>query len=144
MTPLASVAMLEKLALLKIARCRAPALGSVSSACWRAVLPSGTPIRILVSSFPLVIVLPPVTCTRRIERAALKLHCEQFFNRVLELILRVRLTKEVCAFNKQSFHFVGYGIAGRVEHTQFRPQRDGLVRKIATAEDRCFEIDIGK
>src|SRR5450759_4841083 len=65
MTPLASVAMLEKLALLKIARCRAPALSSVSSACWRAVLPSGTPIRILVSSFPLVIVLPPVTCTRR-------------------------------------------------------------------------------
>src|ERR1017187_3474914 len=64
MTPLASVAMLEKLALLKIARCRAPALSSVSSACWRAVLPSGTPIRVLVSSFPLVIVLPPITCTR--------------------------------------------------------------------------------
>src|SRR5688572_11478322 len=33
MTPLASVAMLEKLALLKIAFCRAPALSSVSSAC---------------------------------------------------------------------------------------------------------------
>src|SRR6185295_1489015 len=32
MTPFASVAMLEKLALLKIARCRAPALSSVSSA----------------------------------------------------------------------------------------------------------------
>src|SRR4030088_2532117 len=32
MTPLASVAMLEKLALLKIARCRAPALSSTSSA----------------------------------------------------------------------------------------------------------------
>src|SRR5476651_1215722 len=66
MTPLASVAMLEKLALLKIALCRAPALSSVSSACWRAVLlvPSETPILVLVSSFPLVIVLPPVTCTR--------------------------------------------------------------------------------
>src|SRR5476651_1413441 len=66
MTPLASVAMLEKLALLKIALCRAPALSSVSSACWRAVLvvPSETPIRVLVSSFPLFIVLPPVTCTR--------------------------------------------------------------------------------
>src|SRR5258706_10593039 len=37
MTPFASVAMLEKLALLKIARCRAPALSSVSSACVREV-----------------------------------------------------------------------------------------------------------
>src|SRR5450759_5890058 len=66
MTPFASVAMLEKLALLKIALCRAPALSSVSSACWHAVLlvPSETPILVLVSSFPLVIVLPPVTCTR--------------------------------------------------------------------------------
>src|ERR1019366_5349648 len=102
MTPLASVAMLEKLALLKIALCRAPALSSVSSACWRAVLlvPSETPIRVLVSSFPLVIVLPPVTCTRRhlADRSRnLKLRCEQFFNRVLELILRVRLAKEVRA-----------------------------------------------
>src|SRR5665213_2081417 len=66
MTPLASVAMLEKLALLKIALCSAPALSSVSSACRRAVLlvPSETPIGVLVSSFPLVIVLPPVTCNR--------------------------------------------------------------------------------
>jgi hypothetical protein len=32
MTPLASVAMLEKLALLKIAACSAPALSSASSA----------------------------------------------------------------------------------------------------------------
>jgi hypothetical protein len=38
MTPFASVAMLEKLALLKIALCRAPALSSASSACLRAVL----------------------------------------------------------------------------------------------------------
>jgi hypothetical protein len=37
-TPFASVAMLEKLALLKIALCRAPALSSASSACLRAVL----------------------------------------------------------------------------------------------------------
>ena len=37
-TPLASVAMLEKLALLKIALCKAPALSSASSACLRAVL----------------------------------------------------------------------------------------------------------
>src|ERR1035438_9781375 len=38
MTPFASVAILEKLALLKIALCRAPALSSASSACLRAVL----------------------------------------------------------------------------------------------------------
>ena len=59
-------------------------------------------------------------------------------------MLRVRLTKEVRAFNKQSFHFVGNGIAGRVEHTQFRPKRDGLACKFTPAKDRCFEIDIGK
>src|ERR1035441_10860953 len=66
MTPLARVAMLEKLALLKIALCRAPALSSASSACWRAVLsePAEIPIRVLVTSFRVVIVLPPVTCTR--------------------------------------------------------------------------------
>ena len=38
MTPFASVAMLEKLALLKIAFCRAPAFSSSSSARLRAVL----------------------------------------------------------------------------------------------------------
>ena len=38
MTPFSSVAMLEKLALLKMAFCRAPALSSASSACLRAVL----------------------------------------------------------------------------------------------------------
>ena len=38
MTPLASVAMLEKLALLKIALCRAPALSRAASASLRAVL----------------------------------------------------------------------------------------------------------
>jgi len=38
MTPLASVAMLEKLALLKMALCRAPAWSRASSACLRAVL----------------------------------------------------------------------------------------------------------
>src|SRR4029450_5841321 len=43
MTPFASVAMLEKLALLKIARCRAPALSSASSACWRAGFRSRQP-----------------------------------------------------------------------------------------------------
>src|SRR5450759_3783145 len=38
MTPFASVAILEKLALLKIALCRAPALSNASSACWRSVI----------------------------------------------------------------------------------------------------------
>src|SRR5476651_250869 len=61
MTPLASVAMLEKLALLKIALCRAPALSSASSASLCAVLSVllETLIRVLVSSFPLSTVLPP-------------------------------------------------------------------------------------
>src|SRR5674476_526571 len=36
MTPFASVAILEKLALLKIALCKAPPLSSASSACLRA------------------------------------------------------------------------------------------------------------
>src|SRR5437016_4118213 len=66
MTPFASVAMLEKLALLKIAFCRAPAFSSTSSACLRELtspVPSETPIRVLVTSFPLAMVLPPVTCT---------------------------------------------------------------------------------
>src|SRR5665213_1488110 len=43
MTPFASVAMLEKLALLKIALCRAPALSSASSVCLRTALP-GPPV----------------------------------------------------------------------------------------------------
>ena len=57
--------MLEKLALLKMALCRAPALSSVSSA-WRAVLlvSSETPIRILAASFPLVKVSPPIIWSR--------------------------------------------------------------------------------
>jgi hypothetical protein len=63
MTPFASVAMLEKLALLKIARCRAPAFSSTSSACLRKLTSpalSETLILVLVASFPLAIVLPPV------------------------------------------------------------------------------------
>src|SRR3954468_18304066 len=43
MTPLASVAMLEKLALLKIARCKSPALSSAASACLRAVVSTIAP-----------------------------------------------------------------------------------------------------
>src|SRR5476649_1546648 len=61
MTPFASVAMLEKLALLKIARCRAaPALSNASSGCLGAVLsvPPVTSIRVLITSFPLVMALP--------------------------------------------------------------------------------------
>src|SRR6476620_6697571 len=68
MTPFASVAMLEKLALLKIAFCRAPAFKGTSSACLREVTsrdPSSKTSRILVTSFPLAMVLPPVTYTGR-------------------------------------------------------------------------------
>src|SRR6202045_1425764 len=59
MTPFASGAMLEKLALLKIAFCRAPAFSSTSSACLGELTspaPSETPIRVLVTSFPLAMV----------------------------------------------------------------------------------------
>src|ERR1700694_6312193 len=60
MTPFASVAMLEKLALLKIARCRAPAFSSTSSACWRKIAPAplDTPFLDLVASFPLAMGSP--------------------------------------------------------------------------------------
>jgi len=68
--------------------------------------------------------------------ATLNLRCEQLFNRVLELILRVRLRKEVCSFSNYSFHFVVDGTAGRVEHTQFWPKRDSLLRKIAAAMEQ--------
>src|SRR5450631_1641918 len=59
-------------------------------------------------------------------------------------MLRVWLAKEVRAFDQLSFHLVGDGIAGRVEHSQIRPQRDGLLRKGASALDQSFQIDIGK
>jgi hypothetical protein len=48
-------------------------------------VPSETPIRVLASSFPLVMVLAPITCTRpteRIDCTTSKLRCEQPFNRV--------------------------------------------------------------
>jgi len=51
----------------------------------------------------------------------------------MELMFVVRLLKKVCTFNKQSFHFIGNGIACRVEHAQFRPKLDGLVCKITPA-----------
>jgi hypothetical protein len=73
-----------------------------------------------------------------------KLRSEQLFDSVLELWLRIRLAKEVCAFNKQSFHCVGNLIAGRVEHTQIWPKLERLVRKFTSAQNRCFEIEIGK
>ena len=77
MTPFASVAMLEKLALLKIARCRAPAFSSTSSACLREVTspaPSETPILVLVTSFPLAMVLPPVRMSLRSGRDQVGAH----------------------------------------------------------------------
>jgi len=45
MTPFASVAMLEKFALLKIAFCSAPAFSSASSACLCAVLSRKMPVK---------------------------------------------------------------------------------------------------
>src|ERR1017187_10216120 len=64
MTPFASVAMLEKLALLKIARCRAPAFSSAAFAFLRKVrspAPSEDAGPGLVACFPLATVLAPVT-----------------------------------------------------------------------------------
>ena len=53
MTPFASVAMLEKLALLKIALCRAPAFSSASSACLRTAAPPAGPatVRLVLDGF---------------------------------------------------------------------------------------------
>lgn len=66
------------------------------------------------------------------------------FNRRLELLLRIRFNQAEGAFNKKSFHFVGNGISGRVEHTQFGPKLDCLACQIAPAKDRCLEVDVGK
>src|SRR5436189_6072014 len=67
-TPFASVAMLEKLALLKIARCRAPAFSSTSSACLREVTSPALPEAPTVdASFPLAMVLPPLTADFRFQ-----------------------------------------------------------------------------
>src|SRR5450432_380168 len=59
-------------------------------------------------------------------------------------MLRIRLLKEVCAFNKQRLHFIVDGIAGRVEHTQIWPELDSLMGKLIPAKDRLLEVDIGK
>ena len=48
------------------------------------------------------------------------------------------------AFNKQSFQFVGNGIARCEEYAQLRPELHCLVCKITPAEDISSEIDIGK
>ena len=48
--------------------------------------------------------------------------------------MRVRLLKEVRAFNKHHLHFIVDGIAGRVEHTQIQPELDGLVGKFIPAK----------
>src|ERR1700688_190236 len=116
MTPFASVAMLEKLALLKIALCSAPASSNGSSACLCAVLsvPLEATIRPLVSSSPIFKVFPPIAFAcpaQRINYADSKLRCEQHFNRVLELKSGVWLLEEVCAVNKQSLHLIVDGIA---------------------------------
>src|SRR5689334_13696859 len=61
MTPFASVAMLEKLALLKIARWRAPAFSNTSSACLRRVTsPAISETPIVLESVPIAMALPPI------------------------------------------------------------------------------------
>src|SRR5205085_7645088 len=73
MTPFASVAMLEKLALLKIAFCSAPAFSSTSSACAREVTSaarSETLERALAGFFPRAIRLSPVIYTKRFSVSA--------------------------------------------------------------------------
>jgi hypothetical protein len=50
----------------------------------------------------------------------------------------------VCSFSNYSFHFVVDETAGRVEHTQFWPKRDGLLRKIAAAMNQRSWVDICK
>src|SRR5665647_807366 len=130
MTPLASVAMLEKLALLKMAFWRAPALSKVSSACLRTTwsapsrIPSG-----LVSPFASFKITPPIVYSYSTVRSAgvdLLSNRERTLNGVLQLILRVGLVQELRAFDQQFFHFFSDGVASRVEDAQVRPQRNGL------------------
>src|SRR3972149_6138161 len=111
MPPLASVAMLEKLALFRIARCRAPALSNVSSASLRAVVSVLSEIRsvpplVLVNVSPWSFGLVPLGASASFRR-------EHILYGVVQLILRVRFTKKVSAFSQQRSHFFGNGVAGR-------------------------------
>src|SRR5665213_4567922 len=120
MTPLASVAMLEKLALLKIALCKAPAWSRASSPCLGTVVSklTETPIRAPAPTFPTVIA-PPCVCTRLLlDRASSHLRCEQLFQGVPQMVWRIWLLKKVCAFNEQVPHLVREGTAGHIEDTQ--------------------------
>src|SRR5476649_931583 len=72
------------------------------------------------------------------------LRCEQPFHRGSELLFQVRLGKEVRAFDKLSFHFVGSRTACRVEHAHFRSKLDGLKCKVEPIERPCLETNIGK
>jgi hypothetical protein len=109
-TPFASVAMLEKLALLKIALCRAPAWSSASSAClrveWSAA--SETSISVSVLWFSIVMVLPRLTCgrpTHRMDYETSKRRCKQVFKGIFQLIFSIGLLQEVCVLDKERFHF---------------------------------------
>src|ERR1700682_3081375 len=149
MTPVASVAMLEKLALLKIALCRAPAFRSTSSACFGMASPvlSETRIRVLVPSSPRVkVVLPIIMLVApggSITRTQ-SYRSEQRFNRALQLKSGVRLLKEVRAVNKQRLHLIVDGIAGRIKHRQIQPELDGLLGNLTAAKHGFLEVDIGK
>ena len=89
MTPLASVAMLEKFALLKMAFCSAPVFRSASSACLRVLV--FWRLRLLVPapalSFPRVIVRPrDVICfCFLLDARSQNLRCKQRLHSVLKL-----------------------------------------------------------
>src|SRR5580700_1576511 len=98
--------MLEKLALLKIALCSAPALSSASSACLGNAFaaPSGTLVRVPVASSAMIKLLLPVAYAwpdQRANYADSKLQREQRFNGVLELKSGVRPLREVYTRNKR-------------------------------------------
>jgi hypothetical protein len=98
--------MLEKLALLKIALCRAPALSSASSACFGKAFaaPSETLVRVPVASSAMIKLFLPVAYAwpdQRSNYADSKLQREQYFNGVLELKSGVRLLRQVYTRNKQ-------------------------------------------
>src|SRR5665647_3928733 len=109
-TPLASVAMLEKLALLKIAFCRAPAWSRASSANlrveWSAA--SETSISVAVLWCSIVMVLPKLTCVRpthRMDYETSKRCCNQAVKGILQLTFSIGLLQEVCALDKERLHF---------------------------------------
>lgn len=63
---------------------------------------------------------------------------------MLKLLIGVRLVKELRTSNEHSRQFAVYYIACCVEHAQFRPKFNGLMREFTSAVSQLFEIDVGK